>query len=91
MRVVPFVVAAYVIAVAVCVIRVLGYQDMEWLLLLVGLTLPWSLASLPFLWSLIHGASPWFFSLLYLAGAGANAWLFWLYSRRNKRHANTAH
>jgi hypothetical protein len=63
----------------VCAIRAVGYADGDWLAALIVLTLPWSLASLPFLWSLIHGGSAWFFWLVYLAGGAANAALFLRY------------
>jgi quercetin dioxygenase-like cupin family protein len=73
---------AYCAAVVLCAVRVLGYGDNDWLLPLIALTLPWSLVSVVFLWSLIHGASPGFFGLLYLAGGAANAFLLYRYLPR---------
>jgi hypothetical protein len=72
----------YAAAVLVCTIRVVGYADGDWLLLLIALTLPWSLISVPFVWSLGHGASLWFFWVLYLAGGTANALLLLRYVPR---------
>jgi hypothetical protein len=51
----------YLAAVIVLTIRALGYSDGDWLMVLIVATLPWSLVALPFLWSLMHGASLWFF------------------------------
>jgi hypothetical protein len=75
-------VAVYAAAVALLTIRVVGYNDGEWLLVLVALTLPWSLVSVAFLWSLIHGASLWFFWLVFLGGGAANAFLCYRYLPR---------
>jgi len=72
-------VVLYAAAVLACTIRVVGYTDNDWLAALLVLTLPWSLASLPFLWSLIHGGSAGFFWLVYLAGGLVNAVLFLRY------------
>jgi hypothetical protein len=75
-------VLVYAAAVLVCTIRVVGYADNDWLAALLVLTLPWSLASLPFLWSLIHGGSVGFFWLVYLAGGAVNSVLFLLHLPR---------
>ena len=72
----------YAVAVLVCTIRVVGYADADWLLPLLALTLPWSLISVPFVWSLGHGASLWFFWSVYLAGGAANALLLLRLSRK---------
>jgi hypothetical protein len=82
----------YGAAVVFCAIRVLGYSDSDWLLILIALTLPWSLLSVLFIWSLIHGAMLGFFWLLYLGGGAANAFLFYryvprLYARLRQRAA----
>ena len=47
----------YAAAVLLCTILVIGYGDADWLGALIALTLPWSLISLAFIWSLAHGAS----------------------------------
>ena len=73
---------AYCAAVIFCAVRVLGYSDNDWLLTLIALTLPWSLVSVAFIWSLIHGASPGFFWLVYLGGGAANAYLLYRYLPR---------
>ena len=75
-------VVLYAATVFVCTIRVVGYTDADWLLPLIALTLPWSLISLFFIWSLIHGASLWFFWVLYLGAGALNAFLFYRYLPR---------
>jgi hypothetical protein len=75
-------VGIYVVTVAFLTIRIVGQSDSELLLVLVALTLPWSLVSVAFLWSLIHGASLWFFWLVFLGGGAANAFLIYRYLPR---------
>ena len=72
----------YGAAVLFCTVRVVGYTDGDWLLVLVALTLPWSVISLVFIWSLIHGASLWFFWLVFLTGGAGNAFLVYRYAPR---------
>ena len=72
----------YLAAVIFCAVRVLGYDDTEWLLILVALTLPWSLVSVVFIWSLIHGASLGLFWFIYLGAGATNAFLFYRYLPR---------
>ena len=69
----------YAAAVILLTTRVLVYSDSDWLLLLVVLTLPWSLVCVVFLWSLIHGAGFWLFWLVFLGGGAANAFLSYRY------------
>jgi hypothetical protein len=85
-------VLVYGASVLLCTIRALGYADSDWLLVLIALTLPWSLISVAFFWSLIHGASQWLFWLVYLGGGTVNAVLFYryfprLYARLTRRAA----
>ena len=72
----------YLAAVIVLTIRALGYSDSDWLMVLIAATLPWSLVALLFLWSLIHGASPWLFWLVFVGGGAVNAFLWWRYAPR---------
>ena len=72
----------YAAAVLFCTMRVVGNADGDWLVILTILTLPWSLIAIFFVWSLIHGASLWFFWIVYLAGGAANAFLFHQYVPR---------
>ena len=69
----------YAATVVLCAILVVGYGDVEFLGALIALTLPWSLITVLFIWSLIHGASPWLFWLVYLGGGAANVYLFHRY------------
>ena len=85
-------VLVYAAAVLLSAIRAVGYADGDWLLVVIALTLPWSLISLAFIWSLVHGASLWFFWLVYLAGGAVNAFLVYryapkLYARLRRRQA----
>ena len=57
----------YGASVLYCATLVLVFRDGDWLLPLVALTLPWSLLTVIFMWSLSHGADLWFFWLLYVA------------------------
>jgi len=72
----------YLAAVVLLTIRVLGYSDSDWLVVLIVATLPWSLVAVVFLWSLIHGASLWLFWLAFIGGGAANAFLWWRYAPR---------
>jgi hypothetical protein len=76
------IVLLYGAAVLVCTIRTVGYSDGDWLLVLIVLTLPWSLLSVLFIWSLMHGASLGFFWAVYLGGGAANAFLLYRYLPR---------
>ena len=78
--------ALYAATVLLCAILVVGYGDLDFAGALIALTLPWSLVTLPFRGSLIHGGSLWLFWLVYLGGGAANVYLFhrylpWLYAR----------
>jgi len=72
----------YAATVLLCTILVVGFGDAEWFGALIALTLPWSLATVPFLGSPIHGASPWLFWLVYLGGGAANVFLLHRYLPR---------
>ena len=75
-------VVIYAAAVTFLTIRMLAYSDGEWLLVLIVLTLPWSLVAVVFLWSLIHGAGLGLFWLVFLGGGAANAFFFYRYLPR---------
>lgn len=68
--------ALYLLTVIVCIPLAFDFKgaiDFDWTLVLIGLTLPWSLVSVVFAWSLIHGAGLEFFTFMYLLFAGLNA------------------
>jgi hypothetical protein len=69
----------YAVTVLLCTILVVGYGDGDFLGALIALTLPWSLITVAFIWSLAHGASLWLFWLVYLAGGAANVFLLHRY------------
>ena len=69
----------YAAAVLLCTILVVGYRDLDFVGATIALTLPWSLVTIPFRWSLIHGASLWLFWLVYLGGGAVNVYLFHRY------------
>jgi len=78
--------ALYAATVLLCTILVVGYRDLDFVGALIALTLPWSLVTIPFRWSLMHGASLWLFWLAYLGGGTVNVFLLhrylpWLYTR----------
>jgi len=72
------------LAVVVCIFLAFDFAgdiNLAWTFALIGLTLPWSLVSIPFGWALIHGAGLGFFTFMYLAFAGLNSFIFYrLYS-----------
>ena len=72
----------YAVAVLALTVRVLAYGDNDWLLVLGVLTLPWSLAVVLFMWTLIHGGSPAFFWAVFLGGGAINTFLWWRYAPR---------
>jgi len=62
-------IAIYLLAVVVCISLAFdfaGATNPDWTLVLIGLTLPWSLVSIIFAWGLLHGAGLEFFTFLYL-------------------------
>lgn len=66
----------YLLCVAACIALAFdfaGHINLNWTLVLIGLTLPWSLVSIQFAWSLVHGAGLEFFTFMYLFFAGINA------------------
>lgn len=87
---------AYLLAVVICIILAFDFDgsiDVTWTLILITLTLPGSLVSILFTWSLIHGAELGFFAFIYLVSAIFNLvvinWLFIKFTR-NKVHKLTA-
>jgi hypothetical protein len=88
-RVLPLVVViVYVLAVIACIVQAFDFAgsiNLNWTLVLIGLTLPWSLVSIVFVWSLIHGAGLEFFTGMYLVFSAINSLIFyWLYSKVRK-------
>jgi hypothetical protein len=68
----------YILLVIGCIFLAFDFDraiDMTWTLVLILLTLPWSLISIAFAWALIHGAGLEIFSVLYLAFAGLNLFI----------------
>lgn len=79
----------YMIAVISCIplaFDYIGRVDSTWLLVLIVLTLPWSLVSLIFAWSLFHGAGLEFFTVMYVVFGVINATLMYLICRALRRH-----
>ena len=80
----PFILPViYLLAVIVCVLLAFDFTgriNSEWVLALIGLTLPWSVVSVFFMWSLVHGAGLEFFTVMYLVFAGINAFIIYLIS-----------
>ncbi len=72
----------YAATVLLCTTLVVGYRELDFLGALIALTLPWSLVTVVFIWSLIHGASLWLFWLVYLGGGAANVFLLHRYLPR---------
>lgn len=65
----------YILAVVVCIFLAFDFDgaiEPTWTLVLIALTLPGSLVSILFMWSLIHGAALVFFVFIYLVSAGFN-------------------
>ena len=86
----PFlIIILYLVAVVLSISLAFDYAgaiNTDWTFVLIVLTLPWSLVSVVFAWSLIHGAGLEFFTVMYLVFAGVNAAIFyWLYSVFRKR------
>ena len=73
--------AVYFLTVLICLLVAFDFDgrirnDSAWLVAM-GLTLPWSLVSVIFLWALIHGAGLEFFSVMYLSFAAINAYVMY--------------
>lgn len=70
----------YLLAVIGCMLLAFDYAgavDPGWVLVLICLTLPWSIVSFIFMWSLFHGAGLGFFTVMYLTFAGINAFILY--------------
>lgn len=68
--------AIYLLCVVACITLAFDFAgaiNLNWTLVVIGLTLPWSLVSILFAWSLVHGAGLEFFTVMYLVFAGINA------------------
>lgn len=73
--------ALYLLAVIVCILLAFDFTgriNSEWTLVLIALTLPWSIVSVVFMWALFHGAGLEFFTVMYLVFAGLNVLVFYL-------------
>jgi hypothetical protein len=83
------IIALYLLAVIVCILLAFDFAgaiNLNWTLVLIALTLPWSILSIPFAWSLIHGAGLDFFTFMYLLFAGINSLVFYkIYGLRRRR------
>ncbi len=75
-----FVPTIYLVITVICIFFTFDFEGrtnmIGWLILLI-LTLPWSLVSILFLWAIIHGAGLEFFAGMYLVFAIVNALLFY--------------
>ena len=81
--------ALYLLTVFACIplaFDFAGAINFNWTLVLIGLTLPWSLVSILFAWSLIHGAGLEFFTVMYLVFAGLNAIILYNVCFAFRRH-----
>jgi hypothetical protein len=84
--------AVYLLAVGACIFLAFDFDgaiNTNWTIVLIGITLPWSLISIVFAWALIHGAGLGFFTFMYLAFASLNAYMFYrLYSLSRRKSKN---
>ena len=81
------IITVYLSAVVTCIVLAfdfIGRIEFEWTLVLIGLTLPWSLVSVVFAWALIHGAGLEFFTFMYLCFAGINSGIFYKMFTRDR-------
>ena len=81
--------ALYMLAVIVCILLAFdftGRVHSEWTLVVIGLTLPWSIISVFFMWALVHGAGLELFTVMYLAFAGINAFILYLICSKVRKH-----
>lgn len=79
--------AFYLVLVIIIISMAFDYKgslNSEWWLILFGLTLPWSLVSIIFMWALVHGAGLEFFTVMYLFFAMVNAFLIYLIAKPKK-------
>jgi hypothetical protein len=89
----PFIIIAiYLLAVMVCIFLAFDFAgaiNFNWTLVLIALTMPWSIVSIVFTWALIHGAGLEFFTFMYMLFAGLNSLIFyklyWAFRRRSKK------
>lgn len=68
----------YLLAVIVSIVQAFDYTgriESDWVLVVIGLTLPWSIVTVFFMWALFHGAGLEFFTVLFLVFAVINAFI----------------
>lgn len=72
--------AIYMLAVVVSILLSFDYSGRvsDWIFLLMGLTLPWSIVTVFFMWSLFHGAGLEFFTVMFLLFGGINTFILYL-------------
>ncbi|HEX8250251.1 MAG TPA: hypothetical protein VF599_18910 [Pyrinomonadaceae bacterium] len=73
-------IAIYLIAVIACIYLAFNFKgsiNSEWTMVLMALTLPWSIISVVFMWALVHGAGLGFFAVMYFSFAIINS--FFIY------------
>ena len=84
------IIAIYLLMVIACILLAFNFAgdiNPGWTLLLIGLTLPWSLISILFTWALIHGAGLEFFTFMYLVFAGLNSLIFYWFCSLVRRNS----
>src|SRR5262245_17585932 len=85
------IIVLYLLSVGFCIIKAFDFDgaiNPAWTLVLIVLTLPWSISSIFFAWALIHGAGLEFFAFLYSSYAGVNALIFyWICRVARKRNS----
>lgn len=66
--------AVYMVAVVVSIVLAFDYSGRVsgWLFVLFGLTLPWSLVMVLFMWALVHGSGLEVFTVFFLLFGGIN-------------------
>jgi hypothetical protein len=72
--------ALYLLSVIICIYLAFdfaGSVDGMWTLVLILLTLPWSLFCIFFAWALFHGAGLEFSTFMFTVFAGINAFILW--------------
>ncbi len=80
--------AIYLLLTVICILLAFDYEgnvNIGWWLTLCGLTLPWSLASIVFIWALTHGAALEFFTVMYLAFALINVFIIYFIAKPKKK------
>jgi hypothetical protein len=73
-------IAVYMTAVIICIFQGFNFEgsiEGGWIAVLLIITFPWSMITIPFMWALIHGAGLELYAVIYVFFAIINSYLIY--------------